>query len=82
MTDYVFSKHAAEMMEERSIPEDWVWRVLNEADHKFIGEDGNLHFTKSIVEKEERVLHVVVNSGISFNRVITMFFDRRLRNKK
>ena len=47
MTDYIFSKHAAEMMEERNIPDDWSWRALNEADHKFTGEDDNLHFPQS-----------------------------------
>ena len=48
MTEYIFSKHAAEMMKERNISEDWVWRVLNESENTFTGEDDNLHFTKAI----------------------------------
>jgi hypothetical protein len=80
MTDYEFSKHAAEMMEERNISESWVWRALNESDNTFIGDDGNLHFTKAITEKERRVLHVVVNPAVSPKRIVTLFFDRRLRS--
>jgi len=82
MTEYIFSKHATDMMNERKISEDWVWRVLNESEDTFTGEDGNLHFSKAIAEKEDRVLHVVVNSTVSPNRVVTVFFDRRLRSKK
>ena len=80
MTDYVFSKHAIDMMEERNISEDWVWRVLNESDNAFTSDDGNLHFTKAIAEKEGRVLHVVVNPAVSPKRIVTLFFDRRLRS--
>ncbi len=82
MTDYIFSKHAAEMMEERRISENWVWRVLNESDNTFTSDDGNLHFTKAITEKENRILHVVVNPTVSPKRIVTLFFDRRLRSKK
>jgi len=81
MNDYVFSKHTSEMMEERKITEDWVWRVLNEPENIFTGEDGNSHFAKAITEKENRVLHVVVNPAVSPKRIVTVFFDRRLRSK-
>ena len=82
MTDYVFTKHAADMMEERTISEAWVWRVINESENTYAGEDGNLHFTKAIAERDNRILHVVVNPSVSPKRVITLFFDRRLRSKK
>ena len=82
MTEYIFSKHAAEMMKERNIAEDWVWRVLNDSENTFTGEDSNLHFTKAIAEKENRVLRVVVNPAVSPKRIVTVFFDRRLRSKK
>jgi len=64
MTDYIFSKHAADMMGERDIPEDWVWRAIDQSDNTFTSEDGNLHFTKAITERENRVLHVVANPAI------------------
>ena len=79
MTETIFSKHASEMIQERNILEDWVWRALNESDSTFTGEDKNLHFTKAITEKENRVLHVVVNPAVSPKRIVTVFFDRRLR---
>jgi hypothetical protein len=82
MSDYVFSKHAVDMMEERSILEDWIWRALSESDNTFTSKDGNLHFTKAITERDNRVLHVVVNPAFSPKRVITLFFDRRLRSKQ
>jgi len=82
MTDFVFSQHANDMMEERNIPKKWIWRVLSESDNTFTTEDGNLHFTKAIAEKENRILHVVVNPNVSPKRIVTLFFDRRLRSKK
>jgi hypothetical protein len=82
MTDYIFTKHALDMMEERSISETWVWRTINESENIFTSDDGNLHFSKAITEKENRVLHVVVNPNVSPKRIITLFFDRRLRSKK
>jgi len=82
MTDTIFSKHALEMMAERNISEGWIWRTLNESENTFTGDDGNLHFTKAITEKENRVLHVVVNPAVSPKRIVTLFFDRRLRSKQ
>ena len=79
MIEYVFSKHATEMLKERKIMEDWVWRALNESENIITGEDGNLHFAKAIAEKENRVLHVVVNPAVSPQRIVTVFFDRRLK---
>ena len=79
MIEYVFSKHATEMLKERKIMEDWVWRALNESENTITGEDGNLHFAKAIAEKENRVLHVVVNPAVSPQRIVTVFFDRRLK---
>lgn len=81
MAEYTFSKHASDMLEERNISEDWIWRVINESQNTFTSEDGNLHFTKAISENENRVLHVVVNPTVSPKRIITLFFDRRLRSK-
>ncbi len=82
MTDYTFSTHAVDMMEERNILENWVRRALNESDNTFTGDDGNLHFAKAIAEREDRILHVVVNPAVSPKRIVTLFFDRRLRSKK
>ncbi len=69
------------MMMERKISEDWIWRALNDAEKAYAGEDGNLHFIKAIPERENRALHVVVNPVVSPKRIVTLFFDRRLRSK-
>ena len=82
MVDFAFSKHAQDMMDERNILEDWIWHTLREPETSFTGEDGNQHFTKAISERENRILHVVVNPNITPKRIVTLFFDRRLRNKK
>jgi hypothetical protein len=79
MIEYVFSKHATEMLKERKIIEDWIWLALNESDNITTGEDGNLHYAKAIAEKGNRVLHVVVNPSVSPKRIVTVFFDRRLK---
>lgn len=70
------------MLIERKIAEDWVWRTLNSPDSKKRGLDGNMHYTKAIREKDGRVLHVVVNPDVWPNRVVTLFFDRRMQKPK
>ncbi len=67
------------MMEEREISEGWLWKALDEPDDIWEGKDGNMHYSKVVPERENRVLHVVVNSNVVPRRVVTLFFDRRLR---
>lgn len=67
------------MLKERNILEQWVLQTINEPDEKNTGADGNVHYYKSLVECESRVLHVVVNE--TTNRVVTLFLDRRRRTK-
>jgi hypothetical protein len=76
-----FSTHAKNMLKERNILEEWVWRTINTPDRKRRGDDYNMHYTKPIKEYEGRVLHVVVNQDVQPNRIVTVFFDRRLWKK-
>lgn len=78
MPEYELSAHAKEMLIERGIAEEWVWRVLNSPDRRRRGDDGNMHYIKGIRERSGRILRVVVNSDVQPNRVVTLFFDRRL----
>lgn len=78
MPEFELTKHTKDMLLEREIPEEWVWRVIESPDRKRRGSDGNLHFTKRIRERGGRVLRVVVNSDVLPNRIVTVFFDRRL----
>lgn len=78
MLDFELTAHAKDMLIERNIPEEWVWLVLQSFDKKQLGDDGNMHYTKAIVERDNRILHIIVNITIQPNRIVTLFFDRRL----
>lgn len=80
--DLKLSSHIRDMLKERNIPEEWVWRDINSPDWENLGEDHNIHYFKSIPEHEGRILHVVVNPHVIPKRVVTVFFDRRARRKK
>jgi hypothetical protein len=82
MPEFEFTAHARDMIAERKVSEDWVWRVLNHPDKKRTGEDGNMHYTKAIKERDGLILHVVVNPNFQPNRIVTLFFDRRLMRKR
>lgn len=75
------SKHTQDMLKERNISEEWVWRTIENPDWKNVGADDNVHYFKKIPEHGERVLHVVVNPFLSPNKVVTVFFDRRARRQ-
>jgi len=81
MSEYTFTIHARDMLREREISEEWVSQTVNRPDEKNIGKDGNMHYFKSLPERENQVLHVVVNETVKPNRVITLFLDRRRRAK-
>ena len=78
MPGFEFSTHAREMLRERGIAEEWVWRTLKTPNRKKKGKDGNMHYTKSIREREGRVLRVVINPYVDPRCIVTVFFDRRL----
>jgi hypothetical protein len=80
-TEFELSAHAKDMLQERNIPEEWLWRTLASPDRQGIEPDGNVHYIKSIVEYEGRFLRVVVNPKKVPKRVVTGFFDRRLRRR-
>lgn len=80
--DFKLSKHTQDMLKEREIPEEWVWRTIDKPDWKNMGEDNNTHYFKGIPEHDGRILHVVVNPHVSPRKVGTVFFDRRARRQK
>jgi hypothetical protein len=77
MIDIELSAHTREMLVERNISEDWMWRAINAPDKVEPGVDNNTHCIKSISEHGGRFLRVVVNPHVYPNRVVTVFFDRR-----
>jgi hypothetical protein len=78
MPNFELSAHTQDMLKERGIAEEWVGRTLKTPDRKRRGDDGNMHYLKTIRERDGRVLHVVVNADVQPNLVVTVFFDRRL----
>ncbi len=82
MSDIEFTSHAKDMLKERNIREEWVWRAINTPDTRKHSDDNNIHYTKAVKERDNRILHVVVNQNIRPHRIVTVFFDRRLGRKK
>jgi hypothetical protein len=81
--DIELSTHAKEMLKERNLLEEWVWRTIATPDSRNKhSDDGNMHYGKSIEERDGRVLHVVVNQEVHPHRIVTVFFDRRFGRKK
>jgi len=77
--DMELTKHVRDMLMERKIKEEWLWRTINAPERTEIQLDDNIHYIKSISEHGGRFLRVVVNSRVTPKRIVTLFFDRRLR---
>jgi hypothetical protein len=82
MPEHVFTAHAKDMLKERGILEEWVLQAIQDADQKKLGNDGNVHYFKLLPERENHILHVVVNETAKTSRIVTLFLDRRERKAK
>jgi len=80
--DYEFSEHAYEMMREQNIREDWVKLTIEDPERKEQMDDGTVPYIKAIDQHEGRFLRVVVNPDISPQRIVMVFFDRRIRRSQ
>jgi len=81
MEEVRFSSHALDMLQERNIPEAWVQRTLHAPDRTEVGTDHNIHYIKAIAEHGGRFLRVIVNPHVTPKRIVTVFFDQRLRRE-
>lgn len=79
MSEYEFSEHAREMLKERSIQKSWVRKAIEQPETKETQEDGTVHYIRTIDEFGGRHLRVVVNPDVQPQKIVTQFFDRRLR---
>ena len=82
MNDLEWSQHAKDVARERQISEGWVLSAIQHPDRSEARNDGLWHYIKSIPEHGGRFLRVVVNRNVSPNRVVTVFFDRRVGRSK
>lgn len=78
-----FTRHALDMMEKRSIKQQWI-------EDAFLNPDKTendpldktaMHYMKRIHENGDRILRVVVNVNVSPNAIVTAFFDRGMKGK-
>ncbi len=77
--EYEFTEHASDMLRERKIQKVWVEWAIGDPDKKEMKEDGTVHYIRAIPQYGGRYLRVVVNPATSPHRIVTVFFDRRLR---
>ena len=80
---YDLTQHAQDVLAERGILISWVERVLKQPQR--VEPDNNdpelEHRLARITEHGNRVLRVVVNKTVRPVLVITVYFDRAMRNK-
>jgi uncharacterized DUF497 family protein len=80
---YELTKHARDVIDERGIAVEWMERVLStpaliepaESDVALENRFGR------IAEFGNRVLRVVVNTTVVPELVVSVYFDRRMKNK-
>jgi hypothetical protein len=73
------SLHFRKMLHERGIKREWVLLAVHHPDLTEERNDGTKHYIKQIVENDNRWLRVVVNEVTTPEKLVTAFFDRRLR---
>ena len=81
--NYELTQHARDVLEEREISIEWLDRAL--ANPELIERDATdpeleNRFAK-IAEFGNRVLRVVVNTRVVPARIVSVYFDRRMKGK-
>lgn len=78
---YILSKHAQAQQTERHIPDEWIRQTVEEPDEilERADKNGNTHYIRSIADFGKRKLRVIVNTSDEPNKIVTLFFGRRLR---
>jgi len=76
-----WSRHFKQILDERNIRQEWVDQTIASADRIEEKPDGTTHFVKRIDQYDKRWLRVIVTTRVEPHRVVTAFFDRRLRRK-
>jgi len=79
LDEYEFKIHSFDLLEERKIPKEWIFNTLNLPDKIEYNDDNTVHYIKTILEFGNRYLRVVVNPATKPKKIITFFFDRRIK---
>jgi len=80
---FELTKHAQKVLDEREIPVEWVERTLSAPELVLPDPDAATveRRFRRIPEFGGRVLRVAVNTAVEPNRVVSVFFDRRMKGK-
>ena len=80
---FELTKHAKKVLGEREIPIEWVERTLAEPGLRQPDPDDATveRRFRRIPEFGGRVLRVAVNTAVEPNRVVSVFFDRKMKGK-
>jgi hypothetical protein len=81
--NYVMTKHARKALEEREILIEWVERALSAPELILPDSEDTAieRYFRRIPEFGDRVLRVAVNTVVEPIRVVSVFFDRRMKGK-
>jgi len=80
---FQLTSHAEAAALKRKIELAWIERALSEPDwtHRDPAKAGVVHAFVRVPERNDRVLRVVYNASVHPLRVITVYFDRRVRGR-
>ena len=80
---FELTKHARKAIAERAIPVEWVERTLSAPElSRPDPDDASVERRfRRIPEFGGRVLRVAVNTAVEPNRVVSVFFDRKMKGK-
>lgn len=81
--EFALTEHPNHALKNRSIDTQWVIETLKEPDLRLLDpNDVNLErFYRKIPDRADRVLRVVVNTRLAPWRIVSVFFDRRMKGK-
>jgi uncharacterized protein DUF4258 len=81
--EYELSDHARKVIAEREILIKWIETVLQRPEHREADPHGVdlTHLLARIAAHGNRVLRVVVNEKTTPIRVVTAYFDRKMKSK-
>ncbi len=82
MEEFEYTKHTIDMIFERDIKDNWISDTIISPDYTEFVSNEELHYIKQIKEFGNRFLRVVVNPYSQPKRIITLFFDRRIKRKE
>ena len=81
--EYTLTQHTRNALTKRKIALEWLERTL--ADPMLVEPDlvdrDLEHRLAAIPERDNRVLRVIVNKSAKPTRVVTLFFDRKMRGR-